>query len=170
MSNETNVKDIEKPVKEKAPKKFKATDGIPCESITSGELGIIGIKSNINYRWANRGDVTEVEYQDLVAAVRSNKDAVKRPRFIVRDEDFVKQFPQLNEIYKSLYSVKDLKDILKMSPTQMARTIDSLPKGVKESLEGLAASMVASGQLDSIKTIRKLDEIFGVKFSLMADI
>lgn len=154
---------------EKKIKKFRPTDTIPCESITSGELGIVGIKSNINYRWANRGDITDVEYQDLAAAVMSNRDAIMRPRFIVRDEDFVSQFPQLNNVYKELYSVRDLKDILRMSPSQMENAIKALPTGAQESIKGLAATMIENGQLDSIKTIKKIDEIFGVNLSLMAD-
>ena len=37
-----------------AKKKFASDEGIECVSITSGELGMIGIKSGINYRWADR--------------------------------------------------------------------------------------------------------------------
>ena len=76
-------------------RKFENEDPIPCESITVGELRMKGIKSNVNYIWAGRGDVTDVEYQDLVAAIRSSKSQVYSPAFIIKDEEFVNAFPQI---------------------------------------------------------------------------
>ena len=54
-------------VSKKAVKKFEDTDTIPCVSITAGRLGMIGIKSHINYSWEAQGEVVDVEYQDLEA-------------------------------------------------------------------------------------------------------
>ena len=84
VTTEENIEIETKPVETKpikktipeasVPKKPVYTNEtpIPCLSIVSGELGMQGIKSGINYRWAERGDVTDVEYQDLIAAIRSN--------------------------------------------------------------------------------------------------
>lgn len=151
-------------------KKFASDEGIDCVSITSGELGMIGIKSGINYRWAERGDVTQVEYQDLVAAVRSNKSYIFKPLFIIKNDDFVAEFPQLNRAYSAMYSIRDLRDVLKMPAAQMKSTILSLPEGAKESIKNIAATMINNGSLDSIQKVKILDEIFDTKLMLLTEL
>lgn len=167
---------VEEPVVEKvAPKKvekkkYALTDGIPCRSITQGGLYMHGIKSDIAYKWSNDGDVTEVEYQDLVAAVRSSVSYVMKPYFIIEDKEFVSQFPQLNQVYDSMYSIRDLRSvILDLSPNMMKSTILSLPDGAKESIKHMASEMISNGSLDSVKKIKILDEIFDTKFMLMTE-
>lgn len=156
--------------KSTSKKKYEPTDGIECKSITSGELGMIGIKSNILYRWAGRDDVTEVEYQDLVAGIRSSSDSIMKPRFIILDNEFVQEFPALQKVYENLYSIKDLKDVLKLPVSSMKKTIQSLPDGAKESIKSIAAGQIRSGQLDSVNKIKALDELFDVKFILMTNL
>ena len=152
---------VETAVEKREPKKFEATDGIPCRSITSGGLYMSGIKSHIMYEWSDNGDVTEVEYQDIVAAIRSNVSYISKPYFIIEDEDIIAQFPQLNKIYASMYSFKDLRDVLTELPAKtMKATILSLPEGAKESIKNIASQMISNGTLDSVQKIKILDEIF----------
>lgn len=152
------------PVKEVVVKEkriFKNDDLIPCRSITNGELLMVGNKTNILYRWADYDDVAEVEYQDLIYEARVSRSSfVSYPRFIILDEDFVEQNRQVAEIYEKMYTVKDLRNILNMSPMEMRNIIPSLPQGAKESIKGLAATMIHNGQLDSVKKIKVLDELF----------
>ena len=116
---------VEKVTSKKAEKKkYALTDGISCRSITQGGLYMHGIKSDIAYKWSNDGDVTEVEYQDLVAAVRSSVSYVMKPYFIIEDKEFVSQFPQLNKVYETMYSVRDLRSVvLDLTPNMMKSTI-----------------------------------------------
>ena len=155
-------------IKNKEPKKYDATDGIPCRSITSGGLYMEGIKSHIVYEWSDNGDVTEVEYQDIIAAIRSNVSYINKPYFIIEDEDIIAQFPQLNKIYASMYSIKDLRDVLtETTPSVMKETILSLPDGAKESIKNIASQMISKGTLDSVQKIKILDEIFNTELMLM---
>ena len=159
---------VETVVEKREDKKFEATDGIPCRSITSGGLYMSGIKSHIMYEWADNGDVIEVEYQDIVAAIRSNVSYISKPYFIIEDEDVIVQFPQLNKIYASMYSFKDLKEILTDIPAKsMKSTILSLPEGAKESIKNIASQMISNGTLDSVQKIKILDEIFNTELMLM---
>lgn len=166
------VKDVsEKEIIKKPEKKvYGPTDPVECVSITSGELGMTGIKSGINYRWAGRGDVTEVEYQDLVAAIRSGKKHILAPYFIIIDKEFLSAWPNVEKIYASMFSIKDLTDVLKLDPASMKNTIMKLPEGAKESIKNIASSMIANGQLDSVQKIKVLDEIFDTKFMLMTEL
>lgn len=154
----------------KAVRKYTPEEAIPCESITSGELGMVGIKSNINYRWADRNDITDVEAQDLIAAIRSNSEYITKPYFIIRDEEFVEQHKQVKDIYENLYSYADLKDVLKLSASQMKSVIKTLPDGAKESVKSIAATMIQNGTLDSVNKIKILDELFDTKMMLMTDL
>lgn len=155
---------------EPKPKKFANDEGVPCRSITSGPLYMTGIKSKVNYKWADLNDVTEVEYQDLVAAIRSNSSYITKPYFVIDDQDFLTLYPQVAKLYQSLYSVKDLQDIFTLSPAAMKTAIQSLPVGAQETVKTLAAQMIRSGQLDSIKKIAALDEIYGTKLMMMTEL
>ena len=161
-----------KPVKETTPekKKYNATDGIPCVSIAPGELGMIGLKSGINYTWNGRGDEVDVEYQDLVAAIRVNKKHIKEPYFIIQDMDFLSQYPEVEKIYAEMYSVKDLKDVLRLEPTAMKELLVSLPNGARESIKSIASTMITNGTLDSITRIKILDEVFDTNLMLMTEL
>lgn len=166
---ETSKKIVEETSK-KTVKKYSQTEGIPCRSITHGNLFVEGIKSHIVYEWADNGDITEVEYQDLVAAIRSNANYISKPYFIIEDEDLVSQFAQVKKVYESMYSVKDLTDVLHMPVNQMVKTIKSLPEGAKEAIKHHASSMISKGTLDSVKAIKALDEIFDTNLMLMTEL
>jgi len=149
-------------------KKFKNTDLIPCKSVTNGELLMIGDKTGILYRWADYGDVESVQYQDLLYSARSARNGyVKYPRFIILDDDFVDQNPDIKKIYDNMYSSTELKDVLDLPVSQMKKVIADLPDGAKESLKGLCATMIDNGTLDSLKKIKALDEIFGTDLLLV---
>lgn len=147
---------------------FGEHDGIMCRSITPGTLVMNGMKSNIGYVWNFDGDKHEIEYADLVAAVRSNSPFVSTPYFIIEDEDFLTLYPDIKKSYEALYSVKDLKNILKMSPFEMEATIAKLPEGAKNSILGMASEGVKNGTFDSISRIKTLNKIFGVDLLLLA--
>jgi len=148
----------------KQPRKFEAMDGVMCRSIVDGVLVMGGIKSNNFYKWANTNDATEVEYQDLVSAVRSNTSYIFAPHFIIEDEDFLAQFPQVQKVYDSMYTIKDLKEILSLPVAAMMDAINALPSGSKDNLREIAGKMVLNGQLDSVQKIKALDEFYHTNF------
>ena len=127
-----------------------------------------GLKSNILYTWVDSGDVVEVEYQDLMAAIRSNNGYVMRPLFVIEDSGVIEHYPQIKKLYDSLYSVGELEDvILDLDPASMKATILSLPEGAQTSISHLASKMVSDGRLDSVKKIKILDEIFDTDMTIM---
>lgn len=169
VTEPATTKPSEKAAETKKEKKtYALTDGIPCKSITNGGLYMPGLKSNILYTWVDAGDVIEVEYQDLQAAIRSNNSYVMNPLFVIEDEELVAQFPQLKKLYETLYSVGELEDVItELSPGDMKATILSLPKGAQDSIKHLASKMVSDGRLDSVRKIKVLDEIFDTEMSIM---
>ena len=147
------------PVKE--VRKFSNSDLIPCKSVTSGELLMVGAKTGILYKWASCDDIEDVEYQDLLYVTRQRSSYVMKPYFIVLDDDFVSQNKELDNLYRNMYSFREINDILALEPNNMRQVIMSLPAGVQEAVKGVAATKINDGSFDSVRKIKILDEIFG---------
>ncbi len=152
-------------------RKYEPTDTIMCKSIVTGELFFVGGKTNTLYKWANFGEVEEIEYQDLVYDVRTagGKSFALAPKFIVLDDEFVFQFPKLIQVYEQMYNVEDLSEILSFPEKQLEKVVSELPKPAKDSLKGLAVEMIESGELDSVSTIKTLDKLLGTQLYLLAN-
>lgn len=165
LTEESGFVTEEKPVKKK--KQFDPSDGITCRSITQGGLFMDGLKTQIPYRWSDYGDEVEVEYRDLTAAVKGKSPFVFHPYFIVTDDDFIAEFPQLSQFYKEAYTMKDLRDILSLPVHEMLEKMKILPKGALESLKNIASTQIANGKLDSVRKIKALDDFFGTDLNLL---
>lgn len=157
-------------IEKKQIKKFDPEDMISCRSVTVGGLCLSGVKSGDLYRWTEYGDVTEVEYRDIATLVRSKSDYIFHPYFIIDDEDFIAEFPQLKQFYDANYTISDLEGVLSLSVGDMISTINTLPNGAKETLKSIASTQIADGRLDSVKKIKALDELFGTELNLFASL
>ena len=166
----TNVVE-EKPVvkenpKETLTKEFKDHDLIMCHSVVPGGL-YVDCKSGSLYEFADCGGECEIEYRDLVDLVRRRSSHIFTPTFVIDNDDFVAEFPQLRSFYGELYSLADLRGILNAPVAQMAQMIEGLPTSVHTTLRNLAAQMIGSGEIDSVKKVKALSEIFNADFELL---
>lgn len=162
---EETPKAKEKPKKKKV---FVSTDGILCRSVTPGALFVDGPKSGMLYTFSNYGDETEIEYRDLKAMVMTQSVRLFSPNFVVEDEDFIAEVPQLAKFYEKQFTIKDLRKILFLPIDEMLDAIKNLPANAKDNLKSLAATAIDNGSLDSIRKIKALDEIFGTQFILFS--
>lgn len=166
-----NEIETETVVIEEKPKKktFAENDYILCRSVIPGGLNI-NCRSRNYYEFKDYGSECEIEYRDLAELVRKHSDHVFLPRFIIMDDDFIKEFPQLKKVYENLFTISDLKEILLLPAGQMQKAINQLPEGIKGGLKNLAAEMINSGEIDSVKSIRTLSDIFGSDFNLLSEL
>jgi len=160
-------------VKEEAPKKAVATkkeykdgDKIPCVSITVGGLNFVGDKSGDLYQWTNLGDVVDVEYRDLLSAVRSHSIFVYEPRFVIQDEDFLAQHDDILVRYGQLYTPQDIEQVLAMPAPQLEKTLKKMPVGAQNAVRDLAVRKIDSGELDSVQRVKVIDSFFGTELVL----
>ena len=151
-------------------RKFEPSDGILCRSVVQGGLVLRGAKTDMDYQWDGYGDETEVEYRDLVAAVRSKSKHLFNPWMVVEDEDFIAEFPVLKQFYENQWTTKELIEIFELPVDFMIEQIKSLPKTALDNIKVMAATKVANGSLDSVKKIRALDEYFGTDLNLIASL
>lgn len=158
--------EVEKKVVEKKKKTYKDSDPVRCKSITAGEYLFVGDKTKIVYSWVTNGDEVDMEYADLISAIRTKKPCIYKPRVVIMDDDILADYPELQELYDSLYSKDDLREILKLSPSKMRAVVNNLPDGARDSLKTIAITAIDNGELDSIKTVKAIDEIFGTDMLL----
>lgn len=148
-------------------KTFTQDSPIPCHSIIEGGVYFTGGKTKMPYQFDCYGDEVDILYSDLALAVRIKSPYIFNPWFIIDDDDFINEFPQLKKFYDENYTVKELQSILKLPVDKMVSEINALPKSAIEPLKGIAASKVANGSIDSITKIKALDEIFGTDLGLL---
>lgn len=152
---------------EEKVKTYSPEDLIPCRSLVNGALYIEGSRSKILYSWADCGDVVDVEYRDLIYMVRTRENVnIYSPRIIIEDDDFIEQNKGVKDLYDSMYTTGDLKDIIALPVSRMKSEIKKLPIGAKNTLKGIASTMIDAHTLDSVQKIKALDEIFGTQMLL----
>lgn len=150
----------------KSSRKYAPDDMITCRSITYGELLLSGKKSKLLYSWANYGDTTEVEYQDLQALKSTRSSYLFKPRIVIEDEELVEQWDKdFGEMYKSIVDV-DVEDLLKLPLNQFKSKLKKAPKGVQQAVKNIAGEKILNGSLDSLAKIKAIDEILGTDLKL----
>jgi hypothetical protein len=165
VSEEIEVAAESKTIK-KTVRKFAPDDLIVCRSITFGELLLTGKKSKLLYSWANYGDTTEVEYQDLQALKSTRSSYLFKPRFIIEDEELVEQWGKdFGDIYKNIEDI-DAEDLLKLPVAQLRSKLKKASKGVQLAVKNIAGDKILNGSLDSLAKIKAIDEILGTDLKL----
>ena len=160
-----DVKTAKKSV-EKAPRKYAPDEMIPCRSITFGELLLTGTKSKLLYSWANYGDITEVEFQDLQALRSTRSSYLFKPRFIIEDEELAEQWGKdFGDMYKNIVDV-DVDDMFKLPISQFKSRLKKAPKGVQQAVKNIAGEKILNGSLDSLAKIKAIDESLGTDLKL----
>lgn len=150
----------------KTPRKYASDELITCRSITFGELLLTGAKSRLLYSWANYGDTTEVEYQDLQALKSTRSSYLFKPRFIIEDEELVAQWGKdFVDMYKNIIDV-DVEDMFKLPIAQFKSKLKKAPRGVQQAVKNIAGEKILNGSLDSLAKIKAIDEILGTDLTL----
>lgn len=170
---EVNEDVIEKPVEkkktEKTKKEFSEKDYILCRSVIPGELIVDG-REGRRYRFKDYGSEQRITYGDLVDMVMRRANNAFIPRFIILDEDFLEEFPQVQEKYAEVFSAGNLTEILMLQTDQMIQELSKLPKEIQRSAKALIASMLDDGSIDSIAKIRALTDFYGIDFVLLSEL
>lgn len=170
VNTEESVVTTEEKQTKPTKREFDPSDGILCRSVTYGKLFVNGTKTGMSYIFSDYDDEAEIEYRDLVALIRAKDKAIYKPRIIVMDEDFIDEYSALKKFYNEHFAVKNLKEILDMPEYDMKEAISKLPKGAVDTLKSMAVDQITTGEIDSIKKIKALDEAFGTNLSLLNEL
>ena len=124
---ETVVEEKVTPVIVKEKKVFTDSDYILCRSVCSGGLNVVSQSGNL-YEFKDYGAECEINYRDLVTMIRRGSDHVFLPRFVILDDDFLKDFPTVQKVYGTMYTMSDLVEILELPISHMKTEIAKLPQ------------------------------------------
>lgn len=162
--------EVKKEEPKKAPaktvRKFAPDELITCRSVTYGELLLSAPKSKLLYSWANYGDTTEVEFQDLQALKSTRSSYLFRPRIIIEDEELVEQWNKdFGEMYSNIVDV-DVEELFKLPIAKFKAALKKAPKGVQQAVKNVAGEKILNGSLDSLAKIKAIDECLGTDLKL----
>lgn len=160
------VEEVKAEKPKKTVKKYAPGDMIPCRSITFGELLLPGTKSKLLYTWANYGDTTEVEFQDLQALKSTRSTYLFKPRFIIEDEELVEQWKNdLGGMYDDIIAM-DVEAMFRLPANQLKAKLKKAPKGIQQAVKNLAGEKIMNGSLDSLAKIKAIDDVLGTDLKL----
>ena len=174
MAKNTDINEVEEVKAEtkkektaqKTVRKYTPTDRIPCRSLTYGELLLTGPKTKLLHTWANYGDVTEMEYQDLQALKSTRSSYLYKPRFIIEDEELVEQWAgDFKKMYDEIVTM-DVEALFRLPIGQLKAKLKKAPAGVQLAVKNMAGEKIMNGSLDSIAKIKAIDEVLDTQLML----
>ena len=165
---ENEVAEEVKPTPKKVNKvKHDPNEYISCRSVRFGELILIGPKTHTPYRWANEGDIADVEFQDLMSWKALRHKYLFEPMIIIEDEDIVEEWKtDLGKLYADLQDI-DVKALFKLPQRQFIAQLKKLPAGMKTTVQNMAYSMIQDRTLYDLRIIDAIDEILGTELKMM---
>lgn len=145
-----------------APKhNFKDEDLILCMSGVNGEYYFSSPLSNFRAQTAGFGQTLKIPYGDLKYVHNITPKAFEDGDIVVLNQDIREEFG-LGDIHKRVITPKNVRRVLKMSASDLSQFIANMPKGMKASLYDEARKLYRRGDIDSIQTVRIIEEEFGV--------
>lgn len=169
---ENNVKTtVSREVVSEQPKQIKQYSGdelIPCKSMTRGELIYIGNKTGEVYKWSDYGDITEVEYQDLLGLRAKKSDFIYKAMFIIIDDEVLEdhKWSDVKALYERIYS-DDIQTLIDMPIEQFKSIFPNQPDGIKNAMVVEVGTQMENGTFDSIQKIKFIDEVCKTDLSSM---
>lgn len=163
-ATETNTTEVTPPVSETKPAKKKSYglhEMINCRSVTVGELICASKKTkDMFYNWTNYGDVTPIEYQDLLAMKSIRSGFVMNPQFIIEDDELAQEWG-LTDLYNSFFELDDPETLFEMDEDELRQKLRHAPESFKTAIIDIAGQYIKNGRLDSVRTIKLLDSELG---------
>lgn len=134
-------------------------------TVRNGFQGILIYKdkrTGMDYRWENFGDEQDMELGDLRNARGSAKKFFENNWFLF-DEDWIPEYLGMSRYYKHALNSEDFDEIFKKPPEELEKTISGLSKGQRKSVAYRARQLIATGDIDSRKTVSTLERCLGVE-------
>ena len=134
-------------------------------TVRNGFQGVLIYKdkrTGMDYRWDEFGDEQDMELGDLRNARGSAKKFFENNWFLF-DEDWIPEYLGMSRYYKHALNSKDFDEIFEKSPEDLEKAIAELGEGQRKSVAYRARQLIASGDIDSRKTVSTLERCLGVE-------
>lgn len=154
------------PAKASAPKPKARTLG-PTDyaTVRNGTQGVLiykNVHTGETFYWEKFGDEQEMELRELKNAKSSNKKFFINNWFLF-DDPAVIDYLGVGQYYKYALNTDEFNDLFSKSAEEIAAILPNLSAGQKKSVGCRAYQLIKEGSIDSMKTIKALEEGLGVR-------
>ena len=162
---ETVEVEAPKPV-ERAKKRLEINrdDLIECRSAVSN-LVYVSKRTSEKFEWKEYGDVQYITLGELITMKSTQPRMLKEGWLIVDDEEAIEQLG-LAKMYGNLFEIDDIDEFFDLSEREIKRILTNMPRGFKKSLATFARERIQSGDLDSNRKIKLLEELLDVDLKI----
>lgn len=131
------------------------------KNISEGKL-IYKSKRQIGYTliWEKYGDKNYTELGEFINLKNSDPRFVREPwiRVIEDDEIEILKYANVYQYYKDIIEINDIDALFRLSFDQFVKKFEKFPDGYKRMVTEQARKLIASGELDSRKLQKYLEE------------
>lgn len=161
---------VEVPVKAPAeepkiiPKDIDQSQYIPVRNGFQGTLVYVSKRTGETFVWDKFGAEQDIELKELKNIKSSDKAFYENNWFMFDDAyKWVIDYLGLRQYYKHALDVDQFDDIFTLPPDELRTKLNALSDGAKGSVMYRASELIHNGEIDSIKTIRVLEDVLGVE-------
>lgn len=157
---------VEKPLTQTKVKEQRSLNEMVCvKNNTHGKLVYVSKRfAGQEYEWEKFGDENWLELQELISMRNSYPTYFRECWVMLSDEDL--EYLNVKKYYENIIDMEDFDDIFKLSPAKLKEKLEHLPKSMKDSVSKRSRQLIASGELDSIKTINTIKDVLKVDFTI----
>lgn len=150
---------------EKKPLVPKDIDPSQYVTVRNGFQGRLVYKSKRTgerFVWDSFGAEQDMELSELRNARNSNKKYFINNWFMF-DEPWIVDYIGMSQYYKFAIAISDFDKLFEKPIAEIERAVSKLSDGQKKSIAYRAKQLIASGGIDSNKTIATLEKCLGVE-------
>ena len=127
-----------------------------------GTLVYISPKTGQTFIWDSFGAEQDMEISELRAARNSAKKFFEYNWFMF-DEQWIIDYLGMARYYKNALPIDDFDSLFEKPADEVREIISKLSDGQKRSVGYRAKELIASGEIDSRKTVATLEECLGIE-------
>ena len=114
------------------------------------------------YVWEDFGAEQEIQLRELKNAKNSNKKFFMNNWFMF-NENWVIDYLGVRQFYNHAINIDDFDDLFALRADELKERLGALSEGQKKSVKYRALELIASGEIDSRKTVAVLEDALGVE-------
>lgn len=139
---------------------------IPVRSGFHGLLTYVNPRTKEETYWSSFGDIQYLELADLRSIKSTCKRFYERNYFLFDDEfSWVIKYLGVERFYDHSLSAEGYEELFTKTPAEIKSTLSTISNGQRQSIIIGAREKIASGEIDSYKIIKALEEGLGVKLA-----
>lgn len=132
---------------------------IPVMNATSGSLIYVSRKTGAEWNWTEYGDIEYMEFQELLTMRSSSRRFFDEPFIIILHDDAVEHLG-LTKMYENIKNPDQVDELFKLNQADFEEVVEKSPKGIKHLIISRAKKLWETGDLDSARKIKFLNERF----------